>query len=289
MFGYVRYDLPYLYIKDLTLYRAVYCGLCKGIGESCGQRARLGLTYDVAFLSAILHNIAGIDFKIEKQGCFEHRIRKRPIAVTDEMTRALGAVNTALAYYKLTDDIRDGGGGRCKRLLFKKGFKRARKRYPALVGVIGDYMREQAAAEKEGASPDSAAEPSAQMMRKLTDLLLGEKATEATGMLFWYLGKWVYLIDALDDYDRDVRKKSFNPFVESYRAESKEALLRENGEEIGFLFDSLFYGMREQLANIRFPFNRDLTDNVLLRGIPNETKRVLSGEKKGKEKLNGVK
>ncbi len=289
MFGYVRYDTPYLYIKDLTLYRAVYCGLCKGIGESCGQRARLGLTYDVAFLSAILHNIAGIDFTIEKEGCFEHRIRKRPIAKTDEMTRALGAVNTALAYYKLTDDIRDGGGGRAKRLLFKKGFKRAKKSYPALVGILDAYMTEQAAAEKKGASPDSAAEPSAQMMKKLTHALLKEKATDATDMLFWYLGKWVYLIDALDDHDKDLKKGRFNPFVESYGASSREELMKLHGDEVTFLFDSLFYGMREQLANIEFPFNRDLTDNVLLRGIPNETKRVLCGQKKGKEKLNGVK
>lgn len=289
MFGYVRYDLPYLFMKDLTLYRAAYCGLCKGIGESCGQRARVALTYDVAFLSAILHNIAGIDFKIERQGCIGHRIKKRPIAETDELTRALGAVNTLLAYYKLTDDIRDGGGGRVKRLFLKRGFKRAKKKYPHLAEILAAYMEEQAAAEREGASPDSAAEPSAQMMKKLTDSLLGDRATEATGGMFWYLGKWVYLIDALDDYDKDLKKGMFNPFFESYRAVSREALMKENGEEISFLFDSLFYGLREQLAGVKFCFNRDLADNVLLRGIPNETKRVLSGAKRQKETINGAK
>ena len=57
MFGYVRYDIPNLYIKDFMLYKAMYCGLCKGIGASCGQMARVGLTYDVTFLSIILHNM----------------------------------------------------------------------------------------------------------------------------------------------------------------------------------------------------------------------------------------
>lgn len=285
MFGYVRYDAPYLFLKDLNLYRAVYCGLCKGIGESCGQRARLALTYDVAFLSAILHNIAGIDFTIEKQGCFEHRIRKRLIAKTDDLTRALGAVNTLLAYGKLTDDIRDGNGGRMKRLLFKKGEKRARKRYPELAALLDEYMKEQAAAETSGASPDSAAEPSAQMMKRLTHILLKDKATEATDGLFWYLGKWVYLIDAADDYDKDVKEGHFNPFYESYRAADRKQLMEQAGEEIGFLFDSLFYGLREQLKDVKFCFNRDLTDNVLLRGIPCETRRVLSGEPRRKEKL----
>ena len=68
MFGYVRYDMPNLYIKDFMLYKAMYCGLCKGIGASCGQAARVGLTYDVAFLSALLHNIAGIDRSEERRG-----------------------------------------------------------------------------------------------------------------------------------------------------------------------------------------------------------------------------
>lgn len=286
MFGYVRYDMPYLFVKDLHLYRAVYCGLCKGIGRVCGQRARLALTYDVAFLSAILHNIAGIDFEIEKQGCFEHWVKKQPIAKTDPLTEELGAVNTALAYYKLSDDIRDGGKGKFKRLFLKKGFRRAREKYPDLVAIFEGYMAEQQAAEVKGASPDSAAEPSAQMMKRLTDRLLRDKATEATGEMFWYLGKWIYLIDALDDYDRDVPKGQFNPFFESYGAADRGTLMAEHGEEVRFLFDTLFYGMREQLAKVVFPFNRDLVDNVILRGIPSETERVLAGKPKGKEKLN---
>ena len=118
MFGYVRYDLPNLFIKDFMLYKALYCGLCKGIAASCGQRARLGLTYDVTFLSALLHNMTGVDVKIERQNCFEHAIRKRPIAVVDDLTAELGALNTALAYQKVADDIADGAGGRFKRSWF---------------------------------------------------------------------------------------------------------------------------------------------------------------------------
>ena len=56
MFGYVRTDTPYLYIKDDRLYRAMYCGVCKGIAEVCGQSARMGLSYDVTFFSVLLHN-----------------------------------------------------------------------------------------------------------------------------------------------------------------------------------------------------------------------------------------
>ena len=277
MFGYVRYDLPHLYVKDLMLYKALYCGLCKGIGASCGQMARLGLSYDMTFLSALLHNMTGTDVVIERQNCFEHAIRKRPIAKTDALTEELGALNTALVYYKLSDDVDDGERRRGKRLWFKRGFRRAKKRYPALIALVEEYMREQTRAERENASPDRAADPTAVMMVKLSRRFLGEKANESSDELFYALGKWVYLIDALDDYDKDKKKGSFNPFAAEFGAESREALLKEHGEDVNFLFDALFYDLREGLAGCVFHFNRDLTDNVILRGIPLETARVLKG------------
>lgn len=287
MFGYVRYDLPNLYIKDYTLYKAMYCGLCKGIAASCGQTARMGLTYDVAFLSVLLHNIAGIDVKIEQQNCFEHVVKKRPIAVLDDLTRQLGALNTVLVYYKLTDDAEDGTRGSGRRLWFKRGMKRARSAYPKLVSLVETYMKEQSRVEKECSdSPDRAADPSACLMRDLSDYLLGDKANEYTRGLFYALGKWTYLIDALDDYDRDRKKNNYNPFLLVYACESKMQLMERYGEDIRFLFDTLFFGLREDLEHITFYFNRDLSDNVLLRGLPLETMRVMKGEKAVKMEVN---
>ena len=279
MFGYVRYDLPNLRIKDFMLYKALYCGLCKSIGASCGQRARLSLTYDVTFLSALLHNMPGTDICVERQNCFEHTIRKRPIAAVDALTMELGALNTVLTYYKLADDITDGSGGRVKRAWFKKGYKRAKKQYPALVSRIETFVREQAAVEKKRSpSPDEAAEPTAALMKDLCAHFMKEATTPAAEELFYAVGKWVYLIDALDDYEKDLKKKRYNPFVLSYGAASRAELMEKNGQEIAFLFDTLFYSMREGLAGVKFHFNRDLTDNVILRGIPLETARVMKGE-----------
>lgn len=289
MFGYVQYDYPNLYVKDVMLYKSLYCGLCKGIGASCGQMARLGLTYDVAFLSALLHNIMGVDIVVEQQNCFEHMIRKRPIAKADDLTRELGALNTVLSYYKLSDDIADGDRGRGTRLLFKKGMKRARKEYPALVETVEKYLREQDETERmKAASPDMAAEPSACLMRALSEHFLADMGTPDTAGLFYEIGKWIYLIDALDDYEKDCKKGTYNPFSESFGKKPREQLMAENGEEIGFLFDTMFFSMREHLAGIRFHFNRDLTDNVILRGIPLETKRVFLGKPRMKMKMAKV-
>ena len=53
MFGYVKTDMPNMFVKDTVLYKAMYCGLCKGIGNVCGTKGRLLLNYDLAFLSLL--------------------------------------------------------------------------------------------------------------------------------------------------------------------------------------------------------------------------------------------
>ena len=85
MFGYLKPDNPYLYMKDDVLYRALYCGVCKSIGKNSGQLGRFTLTYDIAFMSAICHNILGKDITINKEHCVTHIIRKTPVAKPDEI------------------------------------------------------------------------------------------------------------------------------------------------------------------------------------------------------------
>ena len=72
MFGYVKTDTPYVYMKDNILYKAMYCGLCKGIGKKCGQKGRLCLSYDLTFLSLFAHNVLGQDVKVNKERCVIH-------------------------------------------------------------------------------------------------------------------------------------------------------------------------------------------------------------------------
>lgn len=277
MFGYVRADTPYLYIKDDTLYRAMYCGVCKGIAQVCGNTARMGLSYDITFLSVILHNIKGVDVKIEKQHCLTHCIRSRQMAEVDEMTRQLGALNVLLAYYKYTDDIQDGDGGRGRRLFFKKGFKRAKAKYPEIEKLVRENLTEQGKIEKaKTESVDRAADATANILAGFSDMVLEEKANEYTHNLFYAVGKWIYLIDALDDYDKDRKKGAYNPFYFAFNAERKEDLLKgKRGEEVKYIFHSIFFDIRENLSKISFRFNRDLSDNILLRGLPKTTKEIM--------------
>ena len=275
MFGYITPDAPYLFKKDEKLYQAVYCGLCKSIGRGCGQRARTALTYDMAFASALIHNIRGEDVIIENKRCILHWFKRRPIAKTDDLTVALGCVNTALAYNKLCDDKRDGDKKAALRHLYKRGYKRAVKRYPQIAEIIGEYMSEQARLEAANCKiMDEAAEPTAVMMQRVSRIILGEFATVYTDKLFYSLGKWVYLIDALDDYDKDVKKGGYNVIFNTCMQNSKAEAIKTHGEEIKFIFDILFADMRECLANIKFHFNHDLTDNIILRGIPLKSRDI---------------
>lgn len=288
MFGYVKFDKPNLYIKDYSLYNAVYCGLCKSIGKTCGNIARFTLSYDVAFFSVILHNITGLDVKITRQRCIEHPILSFPMAETDELTDKLGALNTVLTYYKLTDDVEDDNRGRFARLAFRSGRKRVLKKYPEIENIVRKHMTEQSKVEKaKTASVDMAADATALMVSELSDYFLGQYATEYTKRLFYALGKWIYLIDALDDYDKDIKKKHYNPFVLSYGDENKKTLLSSRTEDIDFMFSCLFKEMWESRQNIKFRFNAELVDNILFGGLPKQTKLVLLNDKaKRKEEKN---
>lgn len=279
MFGYINPDRPHMFVKDEVLYQALYCGMCKSIGKGCGNFAKSALTYDTAFLSALLHNIADCDVKIEKKRCALHILKRRPMAKPDDMSILLGCVNTALAYYKLLDDKTDGDGKGTFAFLYKRGYKRALKRHPAIAAIISEGMAKQRELENANCEIiDAACEPTAEMIRKLSDYVLGKYATEDTRRLCYDVGKWIYLADALDDYDKDVKKGRYNVLYNSFKSATKREAVVSHGEEINFIFNSLFADMRQALASIKFYYNHDLTDNIILMGIPLRTRKLVFGK-----------
>lgn len=284
MFGYIGPDRPYLFIKDEALYKAMYCGVCRSIAKECGQLARTALTYDIAFMSALLHNIAGKDVKIEKRRCPVHPLKRREMTECDEITAALACVNTALAYNKLSDDKKDGDARGALRFLFGRGYKRALNKHPRVAEIISVRMREQAELEEAGCDViDMACEPTALLMADLSRYVLGDRATEHTDGLCYAIGKWVYLADALDDYDKDVKKGRYNVLYNAYKMPSLKEVTASFGNELVFILDSLFADMRTHLGAIKFHFNHDLTDNIILRGIPLRTRQLVYGNCKNGE------
>lgn len=285
MFGYVKPDLPYLYMKDDTLYKALYCGVCKSIGKCAGQCARFTLTYDIAFLSAVIHNLTKTDVEIKKEHCVIHPITKRPIAKPDEISLTLGALNVILAYFKIADDIADNGRGRFAKAVFFRGYKKSVKHAKELNEIVKNRYAELALLEKQGESSiDKIAHPFSCMLAEISDILLKEYKTEQTYAYFYNFGKWIYLIDALDDYDKDVKKGNYNPFFASYKSNSFSDLKREYGEEISFIMSATLNGIESNFNQFKFGFNADLIRNISIRGTVGNTKKVLLKESKGHKK-----
>ena len=277
-------DKPYLYMKDDTLYKALYCGVCKSMGGKCGQRARFTLTYDIAFLSAIAHNIIGKDVVIKKSRCIAHPITRRPIAKPDEISDTLGCVNIILAYYKLKDDIADENKGNLKSVIFKKGYKKAKKLYPNIDKIVKDCYTNLVKLEKENSdSVDMVSDCFAVMLQGISKEVFKDKATENTNALMYAVGKWIYLIDALDDYDKDVKSSNYNVFRLSYKAESYSDLIAKYENEIIFIFSGIFAQISENFNLIKSYFNNDLVSNILFRGIPKKTQTIINKGKKNNE------
>ncbi len=275
MFGYLRTDDPYLYKKDEVLFNSLYCGICKSIGKTCGQKARLCLTYDIAFFSAIAHNILGVDVTIKKKRCITHWFKRRPIADRDNLTDLLADINVLLAYYKVEDDIIDQGKGKLKKSILKKGFKKASKRNKEISDIIKTQYELLRLEEKAKCSSiDQICEPFAIMMQKISDKVFLDKSTTDTQSLFYNIGKWIYLIDALDDFEKDKKEDNYNVFVEIHGKNSNFSSVVRN-IELSYVLNSIFNSISENLKNIKFYFNTDLIENILLKGIQKKTKSVI--------------
>ncbi len=281
MFGYVKTDFPHLYVKDTVLYKAMYCGLCKGIGKSCGQKGRLLLNYDLTFLSVFLHNIMGEDVKIEQQKCVVHQIKKRPIAIPDKLTERIAALNVIMAYHKLKDDVIDSGKGRVGKAFFTSCYKKARALEPVLDDIVDKRYKDLLKYENtNGDSIDMAADPFGNMIKDVVKVISKEKYSDEMEKLSYNLGKWVYLIDALDDFDKDRRKKNFNVFVNAYKdVDSKEQLVSKYQSDLIGIFSSVLGEINQATNSLQFNFNHDLIDNVLMRGLSSQTKFIMENKK----------
>jgi len=277
MFGYVKPDNPYLYMKDDTLYKAFYCGLCKSLKEEYGQSARFSLTYDMSFMSCFLHNYLGIDIKIDQGHCVTHVIRHTPIAKPDELSKKLAGINVMLAYYKGVDDKNDEKKGLVKRVAFRHGYKKASKQYPEIKNILETGFEKLSNLEKENSSSiDIVSDVFACILQDVSKELLKDKSTEYTQMFFYNLGKWIYLIDAFDDYDKDIKSNNFNVFYNEYKENDFNLLITNHKQEISFIFNSIFMQISSSYSNIKMKFNSDLINNIVNRGLPMTTNKIFN-------------
>mgnify|MGYP004669227519 CR=1 FL=1 len=218
MFGYIRPFKPELKIREFETYKAVYCGLCHQLGRSFGAAARLTLSYDFAFFALLYMAVAPECPSFKRCVCIANPVRKRTCC-TDDAALSFSADAAAISmYYKVRDNIADGRWW--EKLLWRAllpfvsgAERRARKRRPELDEAFAEMMAAQAEAERGGADMDAAAEPTARAMSKMFAMCPceGEAQRRVLERLGYLIGRYIYLCDAADDLESDIKKRRFNP------------------------------------------------------------------------------
>lgn len=277
MFGYVIPDKPNMYMKDYVLFRAYYCGLCHAMKKESGQIARLTVNYDAAFISLLFHDLLGEKREIVRKGCVLNP-KKRPVIAETPLMREIAGLNLILAGLKIADDKADGEGKILRRVAFSRQVKRARKRFPELAAYADECLARQIEEERSGAFLNAAAEPFADMMKKVFTFLAGDRSTPAVAQIGYLLGKYVFFMDALDDYDEDRKKGRFNAFYRTFGAENFAELKAKKGEDLAFIMEDLVKGVEEAYREIDLGENEGVVTNVLWYGLRSRIATVLDRE-----------
>ena len=214
MFGYVTANLKELDQGAQKRYGAVYCGICRRIRLQSGNVARLGLSYDMAFLALLLMSLYEPEEESGSKACGLHPIRRRPW-IDNKYIQYAADMNVALGYYNFLDDWEDDHKYSAKILAdqFGKHLSDISQRYPRQCRAIEDCIRQLSQLEKAGCSnPD---EPASCFGRLMGELLTYEEDlwTPALRQMGFYLGRFIYLLDAALDYEKDAKKGKYNPYL----------------------------------------------------------------------------
>lgn len=270
-------------MKEFSLYRAHYCGVCRATAELYGQAARLATNYDITFFSLLMHDLTGTEAGFGQKRCVMHAFQKTGNITLNPLLEKIAALNILMAYNNLKDDVVDEGIKKtAPRLLLKGAYKKARKAMPAADASINKHYARLRALERENCgSPDRAADCFASMMRDAGKEVMGAKYFENAGEFLYNLGRWVYLADALDDIDEDFKEKHYNPFLAAYNNyEGRRQFIGANRADIC----ASLYGSIGRMAELLQEFNltqcQNLLRNIAVYGIRNKTEALLASEKK---------
>ena len=217
MFGYIRVKKEELKIKDFEAYKAVYCSLCKKLGRSYGILSRLTLSYDFAFLSLLNISLKSGCVSFERKRCAFNPFKKCNYCKSSDELDMPAAAAMIMLYYKILDNIKDEKG--FKKLgflllkpIFSGAHKKAAKKYPLIEKTVAEYIESQNIAETDGnCTLDSVCDPTAKALSKLLSLCSDDSSQKRVlERLGYCLGRYIYIMDAGCDIEKDIKSGSFN-------------------------------------------------------------------------------
>lgn len=280
MFGYVIPDKQNMYIKDFNVFQAYYCGLCKTLSKTGSQITRLCTNYDVTFYNVLLHALTKQEVKFERKLC-AYNGKKKVFVEADEMSRAMADIAVMLVYYNAEDDVTDGKKSRILikwRLALRKS--KASKRHKDIDKLMKESFASLNALEKDKCkSIDRVADCFASLMRDITRCLI--KTDDTIDTFMYNLGRLVYLLDAVDDVEKDSKKKRYNPLLLNYgECADKAVYLEKWQDEMAFLLNSTYNKIVGAYNEMDITLYEGVLSNTVYLGLKMQIERLLKGEDK---------
>ncbi len=280
MFGYIRTDVPEMRVRENEYYRAIYCGLCRAQGKCTGQCSRFTLNYDIVFLALLRLAVEGERVEIKRAPCIAHPFRKRAYVAYCEPLAYCSYAAAILTHGKVIDDIYDEKGLKKIKAAIIRPFssymrKRAIKQYAELDKKVFDGLRRLSEIEKQGlSSVDIPADAFGDILADILSFGLCGNDEKIMRNIGRHIGRWIYIVDAADDLEDDIKNKRFNAFACLYNgnipSEDKEAI--SNSLRLELLsaepaFDLIEYN---ELYDIEA-----IVSNIIYRGMPMVADKIL--------------
>lgn len=274
MFGYFRFNQLYAPSRIKTVYRNYYCGTCFALEYNYGELARCILSYDVVILALVaklyddpLRDRLPCFFQKQEKEQFIHNLGWQKIA----------AINVLLMSAKLDDDMNDEQSKTAKAasVLFGGVSHKAEKQFPELAQIINEGYSALYRLEKEGAEIIDLCNSFANMMGTLVDNAFPVEPFRIDFVKA--ISRWLYLIDQIDDYDKDVQKGKYNPLI--VEGLSKEQFINSNHARLFPVLQTIFQDYPEIKRKLDRSCCEDwLLYSVMSESIPSITAVVLSGK-----------
>ncbi len=290
MFGYVVVEKPSLRLREYDYYRATYCGLCHAMGKCTGCASRLTLSYDMTFFALIRGMLQGEKVLFVKKRCPRHPIKKIETVEINAQLEYSAYVGGILCAGKIEDNINDEKGTKRAlasflKLFFSKMEREADKNLPELACLVSEKLAELHDIEEgEVASIDIPADVFGDMMASLLSYGHdGDKKLVASN-IGKRIGRWIYIVDAFDDYDKDRKSGSYNPFVLLYDAEN---FSEDNLISISKMLEAelaLALSAIDLLDEDSDKTRSEIIKNILCLGMPQSVKKVCDKHRKVENK-----
>ncbi len=286
MLGYVRAFKPEMKMKDYELYKGVYCSLCRSLGRLYSPFAQLFLSYDFALAAVLRLSVLQGGCVFSQKRCPYNPAKKCMICSRKEEVDFCAHALIITVYYKLSDNLHDGGllNKFAAALLYPAVWlmhKKAVRLAPEAENIIASGMKKQAEIEKKtDACIDEAAHASAEALGKVFALGSAKEQARVLYELGYMIGRYVYILDAADDLEKDLKNGSFNPFKgeDISTGQAKKAF----AEKVTGMLNLTQSNALEALDSLETQRFFDILDNIVFDGLTASAKRTLakySGEK----------